>query len=54
MVIYRTKKLYTKVLTRNNTINGVTYGQDNSFWAIETGNELKYEPNSLIETDRAD
>jgi len=39
-MITATKKLYTKVLTRVNTLNGVTYGQDNTFWAIETGNEL--------------
>jgi len=36
-----TKKLYTKVLDRVNTINGKNYGEDNAFWAIETGNELK-------------
>lgn len=37
----RTKKLYTKVLDRVNTINGVRYGDDNAFWSIETGNEMK-------------
>ena len=37
-----TKKLYTKVLSRKNTINGIVYGEDNTFLAIETGNELNY------------
>ena len=40
-MIEATKKLYTKVLSRNNTVNGIVYGEDNTFWAIETGNELK-------------
>jgi hypothetical protein len=40
-MIEATKKLYSKVLKRVNTLNGVTYGTDNTFWAIETGNELK-------------
>jgi hypothetical protein len=40
-MIDATKKIYTKLLARTNTLNGVVYGQDNTFWAIETGNELK-------------
>lgn len=40
-LISATKKIYTKLLARTNTLNGVVYGKDNTFWAIETGNELK-------------
>ena len=40
-LIDATKKLYTKLLTRKNSINGVVYGHDNTFLAIETGNVLK-------------
>lgn len=40
-LVNATKKIYSKLLSRKNTINGVVYGQDNTFWAIETGNELK-------------
>lgn len=40
-LIGATKKIYSKLLSRTNTINGVVYGHDNTLWAIETGNELK-------------
>lgn len=42
-LVNATKKIYTKLLDRTNTVNGVRYGDDNTFWAIETGNELKCE-----------
>jgi hypothetical protein len=39
-LIAATKKIYSKFLTRTNSLTGVVYGQDPTFWAIETGNEL--------------
>jgi hypothetical protein len=31
-----TQKIVTKLLTRTNTVNGIIYGQDNTFLALET------------------
>jgi hypothetical protein len=34
------KKLVSHLLTRKNTVNGRTYGRDDTFLAFETGNEM--------------
>ncbi|ORY22174.1 glycoside hydrolase superfamily [Naematelia encephala] len=39
-LIDATKKIYTKLLSRTNTLNGVMYAHDSTFLAVETGNEL--------------
>lgn len=41
-VVCRTKKIFTFLLNRTNTVNGKRYGDDPTVLAWETGNEMQH------------